>query len=95
MLDLEWSFTARTDLLAIVDYISDDSSDAAQRLKNEIESKARMLPEHPELYRVGRLAGMRELVVHSNYILVYKVGPSSVRILRVLHAARQWPPVEC
>ncbi len=33
---LEWRETARADLLAIVDYISDDNPDAAQRLKDDI-----------------------------------------------------------
>ena len=46
---LEWRETARADLLAIIDYISDDNPDAAQRLKDEIESKAAKLPEHPKL----------------------------------------------
>ncbi|WP_430625014.1 type II toxin-antitoxin system RelE/ParE family toxin [Rhizorhabdus histidinilytica] len=27
----------------------------------------------------------------SNYILIYDVGPDRIRILRVLHARRQWP----
>jgi plasmid stabilization system protein ParE len=32
------------------------------------------------------------LVAHQNYILVYDVTGDLVRVLRVLHAARQWPP---
>jgi plasmid stabilization system protein ParE len=46
---LEWRRAARADLLAIVDYISDDNPDAAQRLKDDIETKAAKLPEHPKL----------------------------------------------
>lgn len=35
---------------------------------------------------------MRELIVHRNYILIYDTqGQDWVRVLRVLHAARQWP----
>jgi len=53
--DLEWKATAIADLLAIIDYISDDNPDAAQALKDEIEDKTSRLPEHPQMYRVGRL----------------------------------------
>ena len=49
----EWEVTAVADLLAIVDYISDDNPDAAQALKDEVETKAFHLPENPQLYRVG------------------------------------------
>ena len=43
--------------------------------------------------RVGRVDRTRELVAHENYILVYDIGEDGVRILRVLHAARQRPPL--
>jgi len=61
---LEWRQAARDDLLAIVDYISDDNPAAAQALKDEIEAKVSRLPDHPQLYRAGRVAGTREMVVH-------------------------------
>jgi toxin ParE1/3/4 len=40
VLVLEWRQTARVDLLAIVDYISDDNPDAAQRLKDDGRARA-------------------------------------------------------
>ena len=61
VLVLEWRQTARADLLAIIDYISDDNPEAAQRLKNDIEANTAKLPEHPKLYRAGRVAGIRVL----------------------------------
>jgi len=88
---LEWRQSARDDLLAIIDYISDDSPDAAQQLKDEIEAKAARLPERPLIYREGRVGGTREMVVRSNYIAIYAVEAEAVSILRVLHAAQQWP----
>ncbi|KAB8308168.1 type II toxin-antitoxin system RelE/ParE family toxin [Erwinia endophytica] len=94
MPELEWSQLARADLLAIVDYISDDNPDAAQWLKDDIEARAGQLPEHPRLYRAGRIEGTREMVVRANYIVVYTEDTLTVRILRVLHAAQQWPPVQ-
>ncbi len=93
MLRLEWKATAVADLLAIVDYISDDNPDAAQALKDEIEAKVSRLREQPRLYRVGRVEGTREMVVRSNYIVVYAEDADTVTILRVLHAAQQWPPM--
>ena len=89
---LEWRETARADLLAIVDYISDDNPDAAQRLKDDIEAKAAQRPEHSQLYRPGRVAGTREMVVLAHYLVIYAEDNQSVTILRVLHAAQQWPP---
>jgi len=89
--DPEWKATAIADLLAIIDYISDDNADAAQALKDEIEDKTSRLPEHPQMYRPGRVHGTREMVVRPNYVVVYSENPDAVTILRVLHAAQQWP----
>lgn len=91
MLNLEWKATATADLLAIIDYISDDNPDAAQALKDEIEAKTSRLPDNPQLYRVGRVDGTREMVVRPNYIVIYAEDAIAVTILRVLHAAQQWP----
>jgi len=91
VLNLEWKATAIADLLAIVDYISDDNPDAAQALKDEIEAKTSRLPDNPQLYRVGRVNDTREMVVRPNYIVIYTEDAITVTILRVLHAAQQWP----
>lgn len=91
---LEWREAARADLLAIVDYISDNNPDAAQRLKDEIESKVARLAEHPKRFRVGRVSGTREMVVRPNYVVIYAEDARAVTVLRVLHVAQQWPPVQ-
>lgn len=89
---LEWREAARADLLSIIDYISDDDLGAALRLKDEIEAKVSKLPDHPKLYRAGRVVGTREMVVRVNYLVVYADTDNAVTVLRVLHAAQQWPP---
>jgi len=89
---LEWLESARADLFAIVDYISDDNPDAAQRVKDDIENKVEKLPDFPQMGRPGRIEGTRELVAWANYIIVYRERGFTVQILRVLHAAQQWPP---
>jgi addiction module RelE/StbE family toxin len=89
--DLEWNASAVADLMAIVDYISDDNPDAALALMDEIQGKVEQLQAHPKRCRLGRVKGTRELVVRPNYIVVYAETPVSVMVLRVLHAAQMWP----
>lgn len=91
MPELEWTVPAVADLMAIVDYISDDNPDAASALMQEIEAKVAQLPAHPKRCRPGRVDGTRELVVRPNYIVVYAENPAAVTVLRVLHAAQMWP----
>lgn len=91
MMELFWTPEAIQDREAIYDYIEADNPFAALALDEQLSAKASHLIDYPAMGRSGRVIGTRELVVHQNYILVYDVAGSSVRILRVLHAARQWP----
>ena len=88
MPELEWKAPAVADLMAIVDYISDDNPDAALALMEEIQGKVAQLPAHPKRCRPGRVEGTRELVVRPNYIVVYAETAEAVTVLRVLHAAQ-------
>lgn len=91
-MDLSWTLEAIRDREAIYDYIEVDNPTAALALDELIEEKAGRLVDHPDLGRPGRVSDTRELVAHQNYVLVYDVMGDMVRILRVLHVARQWPP---
>lgn len=87
---------ARDDLRAIVCYIGKDSPKRAKSLGQELRDKTKTLAQHPELGRHGRPGlpeWLRELVVHPNYIVFYRVLPDArtVQILRVKHAAQQTP----
>ncbi len=88
---LLWTPEAIQDRDEIYDYIEADNPVAALVLDELFEEKAGWLVDHPGLGRPGRGVGTRELVVHKNYILVYDATADLVRVLRVLHAARQWP----
>ncbi len=59
-----------------------------------LSEKAHRLLDYPGLGRTGRVTGTRELVAHPNYILIYDVLADQVRVLRVLHASRRWPPTK-
>ena len=89
MHSLVWKKQARNDLLKIVEYIAEDNPDAAEKLADDIEAKAEKLRKHPNLFRVGRMHGTRELVAHENYLVVYRVQGKTVEILRVKHVAQQ------
>lgn len=89
---LVWTRPAAADRREIRAYIAQDNPSAALALDERFSELAGRLIVHPQLGRAGRVAGTRELVVHPNYLLVYDVIADSVRVLRVLHAARQWPP---
>jgi addiction module RelE/StbE family toxin len=90
---LVWTRPAATDRREIRAYIAQDNPAAALALDELFEEKASRLVDHPNLGRPGRIASTRELVVHRNYVLAYDVAGDLVRVLRVLHVARQWPPV--
>ena len=77
--------------MAIADWISDNSPAAALALMAEIEGKVAHLPANPKRGRPGRVEGTRELIVRPKYIVIYAETPETVTVLRVLHAARQWP----
>jgi addiction module RelE/StbE family toxin len=89
---LVWARPAYTDRTEIREHIAQHAPEAALALDALISEKASLLPDHPGLGRVGRVPGTRELVVHQNYMLIYDTVDDVVRVLRVLHTARQWPP---
>lgn len=84
---------ALADREAIMDHIAQDNPVAAIKLDDEFEAKAEQARQRPTLYRAGRVRGTREIVVRPNYVMVYRIDDErdSVVLLRVLHAAQQWP----
>ncbi len=77
---------------AIYDFIEADNPRAALELDEQFSRRADQLMRHPMAGRPGRVPSTRELVIRPNYVLIYDMDGETVRILRVLHAARQWPP---
>jgi addiction module RelE/StbE family toxin len=90
-MELFWTPEAIKDRDDIYNYIEADNPAVALTLDELLSEKASRLVDHPNLGRPGRLTDTRELVAHQNYILVYDLAGDLVRVLRVLHAARQWP----
>jgi toxin ParE1/3/4 len=90
---VEWRAKAREERHNIFDYIAADNPVAALELDDEIERKTETLPEHPELYRAGRMRGTREMVLGPNYILVYRIlkNDGIIEIVRIVGARQVYP----
>lgn len=90
-MNLIWLPAARRDAETIIRFIAERNPDAAQRLKSQIEACAERLPEHPFMFRPGRVPGTREAVVHPNYILIYRVTAEAIEIVNLVHARQEFP----
>jgi addiction module RelE/StbE family toxin len=94
-LALRWSRDALRDLDDIFDFVSKRNPQAAHDVIARIRARARTLLQQPAMGRIGRVHGTREFVLGDlPYVLPYRVTADAVEIVRVLHGARQWPPVE-
>ena len=88
---------AQRDLEKIRDYIARDDPDAARRVWNACLDVADLLAENAEagtkiLNASHRHANVRWFVVprFPNYLIFYEPFENTIRVLRVLHAARDW-----
>ena len=88
---IHWKKQAINDLINIGQKIAEDSPANAEKLVALIEDKVIPLATYPEIGRTGHKRGTRELVVHENYMLIYRVLAAKVEIVRMKHTAQQWP----
>lgn len=86
---LRFAPAARTDLLAIGLYIAEDDPMRAESFVTELESKARMAAERPRSFpaRDDVSPGLRA-ILHGRYLIFFREYDDEVRIVRVLHGAR-------
>lgn len=90
-MEVRWTRRAKRRLQQIGLYIAQDNPRAALKTVQRIWDAGNNLDQHSEIGRKGRVAGTRELVVLSNYILIYRIRKNSVAIVTVQHAARRYP----
>jgi toxin ParE1/3/4 len=89
--ELRWTRKALENLNQLAAYIAQDNPVRAGSFVGEIKDKTALLLTFPALGRPGRVPGTRELVVHENYLVPYRVKEDTVQIIRVQHVARLWP----
>lgn len=91
---VRWTPAAERDRLAIWDYIAARDPAAAVKVDRQFSEAVARLADYPLLGHEGEIAGTRELTPHRHYRLVYEVVGETVWILVLIHAARQWPPLD-
>ncbi len=87
-MSIKWTQVALRSVDDIAAYIANDNPIRATSFVLELQEAVTKLQAHPGMGRAGRVPGTRELVLHKNYIAIYRVRGDDVEILRLHHAAR-------
>ena len=85
---LKWTRTALRTIDEIAGYIAQDNPERATSFVRELRDSAGKLESFPGMGRAGRVHGTRELVIHKNYIAIYRVKGEDLEILRIYHVAQ-------
>ncbi len=85
---IKWTKTALGSVNEIAGFIAKDNPTRATSFVLELQESVAKLQTHPGMGRAGRVPGTRELVLHKNYIAIYRVRGDGVEILRLHHAAQ-------
>jgi len=87
-----WTRTAIRDLVRVRRRIEHDNPIAAREVARRILDAVNKISRHPEMGRVGRLGGTRDLIVTGTpYLVPYRVHADKIHLLRVLHGRQNWP----
>jgi addiction module RelE/StbE family toxin len=85
--NLRWTNRALGRLDEIATYIAKDDPTRAMTFVTELRKKVEILKSH-QLGKAGRVFGTKELVLHPNYLAVYRVKDAEVQIITILHTAQ-------
>lgn len=85
---IKWTQAALASVDEIAGYIAKDNPTRATSFVLELQAAVTKLQAHPGIGRAGRVPGTRELVLHKNYIAIYRVRGDTVEILRLHHTGR-------
>jgi toxin ParE1/3/4 len=87
---LRWTRRALGDLERLADRIaSDDKPLAARAFATALAEKVARLERFPLLGRTGAYGDTRELIMHRNYLVTYRLSADEVQVLQVWHVARE------
>jgi toxin ParE1/3/4 len=91
--DVRWSETAERDLVAIVDYIADDSPSRACEVFKEVKRKARSLRTFPGRGRIVPELQEQDITQYHALVvgpwkILYRISERAVYVLSVLDSRR-------
>jgi toxin ParE1/3/4 len=87
-----WARAAIRDLTRGRDYISRENPTAAREIASHIVDATERIIKFPEVGRVDRVNGTREMAVSgTQYLIVYRLKKNAIHFLRVLHGHQEWP----
>lgn len=89
---LSWTKPALEDVRRIEDWLSKNAApEIAVQVLGTIRSRSRVLERFPHAGRPLRDSGARVLLTReTQYLLVYRVLPETIEILRVRQARENW-----
>ena len=91
-MEIRWSALAAQDLERIFNKIHRDNPTAARTVIKTLYDGCSALAEFPQLGRVGRMKGRRELIFPAlPYIAVYRIAEQAIEVSRIYHSAQDWP----
>ena len=86
---------AITDMEELHAFIARRNPARAYSVLARIRTATNRLAVFPESGRRGHVEGTRELVIpRLPYRVIYRIRGDEIVIERVLHTARQWPPID-
>ena len=90
-MNLKWSQHALRDLRRLADRIAADKPKAASEFVAALRDKVEILKRQPLLGRAAALDDTRELVLHKNYLVTYRLRDDEIQILQLWHVAQKRP----
>jgi toxin ParE1/3/4 len=89
LLSIKWAAPARQDILEATKHALEDDPAKAATLADTIFKAVEQLALFPGSAPPGRIEGTRQLNLPKlPFVIVYKVGITDLRILRILHTRR-------
>lgn len=85
---VRWLNRALADLANITTYIERHNPEAARALAQSIREKTNRLALFPFLGRASERPDIRELVVHKNYLVSYRIRRETIEVLQVWRATQ-------